>query len=518
MSPSSFDQRLRRRTHHPTLQPKRRIVNELDLSLREKELRCLLDLSRLVETPGIALDGILAGTVQILPAAMKYPEISYAQLTLMDQCHQTANFQATEWCLSSPVKIGGEVQGTLTVGYLEERPLLDEGPFAIEKRNLLDAVAERIGKIAERKLATAALAKSEKRLNDIVENALVGISIVQEGHEVYRNPELRRLIGEVPDGATFLELSHVHSDDRKKVKASFEALMSGQLPRVDMVCRFYPRMHQKSSLKWLYCRATRIDYRNKDAVLMNLMDITPAKEMERMLRIQDKMSSLGRVAAGIAHEIRNPLSGINIYINTLEKLLRKPGQEEKIDGILAQLKSASTKIENVIRRVYDFARPTEPQFESADINHPVREAIDLAAAILRKKGVQVETDLAGNLPLSRFDAQLIEQVLLNLITNAAETLNHEETPGRIGIQTRQQGRQVRIRVEDSGDGIPEDLREKIFDPFYTTKHGSSGIGLSISQRIVEDHGGTLTVESGQWGGAAFTITPVSYTHLRAHET
>ena len=109
-------------------------------------------------------------------------------------------------------------------------------------------------------------------------------------------------------------------------------------------------------------------------------------------------------------------------------------------------------------------------------------------------------------PIVAVNAQEIKQVVLNLITNAAETLNQEETPGRIGIQTRQQGHHVRIRVEDSGDGIPEDLREKIFDPFYTTKHGSSGIGLSISQRIVEDHGGTLTVEPGQWGGAAFTIT------------
>jgi hypothetical protein len=127
-------------------------VNELDLSLREKELRCLLNLSRLVETPGIELDSILAETVQMLPAAMKYPEISCAQLILMDHCHQTANFRATEWRLSSPVKIHGEVQGTLTVGYLEARPLLDEGPFAREKRNLLDAVAEGIGKITERKL------------------------------------------------------------------------------------------------------------------------------------------------------------------------------------------------------------------------------------------------------------------------------------------------------------------------------------------------------------------------------
>lgn len=480
-------------------------MNDLELNLREKELRCLLDLSDLVETPGIELDGILKGIVHILPPALRYPDISCARLTLMDQCHQTLNFKPTEWRLSSPIKVHGQNQGKLTVCYLESRPPLDEGPFAQEKRTFLDAVAERIGKITERKLATAALAKSEKRLNDIVENALVGISIVQEGREVYRNPELRRLIGEVDNGVTFLELPHVHPEDRQKVRAAFEALMAGQLPRVDMLCRFYPRIDRQSSLKWVYCRATRIDYHNRDAILMNLMDITPAKEMERMLRIQDKMSSLGRVAAGIAHEIRNPLSGINIYINTLEKLLWKHGEEEKVDGILQQLKSASTKIETVIRRVYDFARPTEPQFDMADVNHPVKEAIDLSAAILCKKGVRVETNLGTNLPLCRFDTQLIEQVVLNLITNAAETFNRKETQGRIAIQTRRQGDHIRIHVEDSGSGIPEELREKIFDPFYTTKNGSSGIGLSISQRIVEDHGGTLSVGQGKWGGAAFTI-------------
>ena len=480
-------------------------MNELDLSLREKELRCLLDLSLLVETPGIDLEGIMEGVVHILPPALRYPEISCAQLTLMDHCHQTSNYQRTEWHLSSPIRIHEQIQGQLTVCYLEARPALDEGPFALEKRALLDAIAERIGKIAERKLATAALAKSEKRLNDIVDNALIGISIVQDGQEVYRNPELRRLIRGVDDGAPFLELSHVHPEDRKKVKTSFETLMAGQLPKVDMVYRIYPRIDQRSSLKWVYCRATQIDYRNRDAILMNLMDITPAKEMERMLRIQDKMSSLGRVAAGIAHEIRNPLSGINIYINTLEKLLRKPGEEEKVDGILQQLKSASAKIENVIRRVYDFAKPTEPQFDMADINRPVKEAIDLAAAILRKKGVRVETDLADDLPLCHFDAQLIEQVLLNLITNAAESLNREDDRGRIAIQTRAHKQAIRIRVEDSGSGVPEELRERIFDPFYTTKHGSSGIGLSISQRIVEDHGGTLSVAPGKGGGTAFTI-------------
>jgi PAS domain S-box-containing protein len=426
-------------------------------------------------------------------------------MTLLGKRYQTDNFKSTEWKLSAPIKIQDRVEGHLTVCYLEPRPPLAEGPFASQKRNLLKAVAERIGKIAERKLATAALAKSEKRLNDIVENSLVGISIIQDGCEVYRNPELRRLIGEADAQASFFELAHIHPEDRRKFKVSLEALLSGQLPRVEMVCRFYPRLDRPSVLKWVYCRATLIDYRNKDAILMNMMDITPAKEMERIMRTQDKMSSLGRVAAGIAHEIRNPLSGINIYINTLEKLLDRSEEDEKINKILAQLKSASNKIENVIRRVYDFARPTEPCFILADVNQPVQEAIALAATILRKKGVHVETDLGADLPPCRLDAQLMEQVLLNLITNAAETLADNPQPGRIVITTRQSHDCLQICVEDTGPGVPEDLREKIFDPFYTTKHGSSGIGLSISQRIVEDHGGTLAVGPGMLGGAAFII-------------
>ena len=480
-------------------------MNDLELSLREKELRCLLDLSRLVETPGIDLEGILEGAVRIVPAAMKYPEISCARLTLQDRCYQTAGFQDTEWRLSAPIKVHGQVQGHLTVCYREARPPLAEGPFASQKRNLLKAVAERLGRVVERELALKALTRSEKRLNDIVDNALVGISIIQEGQEVYRNPELRQLIGEVDPRTVFSELPHVHADDRNKFRTALANLSAGRVPRVDMICRFQPRPDRPAVQKWVYCRATSIDYRDKEAVLLNLMDITPAKEMERMMRTQDKMSSLGRVAAGIAHEVRNPLSGINIYLTTLEKLLRKPGDLEKIYGIIEQLKSASGKIENVIRRVYDFARPSEPQFETADINQPVRDAIDLAAVSLRKKDLQLETDLGADLPLCRFDAQLMEQVLLNLITNAAETLQGRPNHRRIGIQTRRQGDRIHIRVEDSGPGIPDEERGKVFDPFYTTKHGSSGIGLSISQRMVEDHGGTLSVDSSQWGGAAFTI-------------
>ncbi|MBW1798968.1 MAG: hypothetical protein JRJ21_11365, partial [Deltaproteobacteria bacterium] len=160
---------------------------------------------------------------------------------------------------------------------------------------------------------------------------------------------------------------------------------------------------------------------------------TQAKELERLLMIQDKMSSLGRVAAGIAHEIRNPLSGINVYLNTLEKIYKRGQNIEKSEEIIRQMQSASGRIESVIRRVMDFSRPGEPKFVSIDINTPIREAIELSSVSLRKRGVKIEASLAEDLPSCRADSQLTEQLVLNLITNAAEAMKNIDGDKKIEV-------------------------------------------------------------------------------------
>ena len=106
-----------------------------------------------------------------------------------------------------------------------------------------------------------------------------------------------------------------------------------------------------------------IDYQGKESILVNMIDMTKIMELEQLLFRQDKMASLGRIAAGIAHEIRNPLSGINIYLNALEKLLDRPDSRPKVDQIISQLQSASRKIESVIKKVMDFAKPGQPKFD-----------------------------------------------------------------------------------------------------------------------------------------------------------
>ena len=211
------------------------------------------------------------------------------------------------------------------------------------------------------------------------------------------------------------------------------------------------------------------------------------------------------MAAGIAHEIRNPLSGINIYVNTLEKLVQRQAPLEKLQSVFAPIQSASAKIESVIRRVMDFAKPSEPVFKLSDICAPIQEALNLASAMLKKKEIAVESVLPEDLPPCEIDPALLEEVILNLINNAADAM--EKTPARkrirIGVTAESQG--VTVRVGDSGTGIPDHLGEDIFEPFFTTKTDSTGIGLSFCHRIVTDHGGTLDVETSALGGAEFVI-------------
>jgi signal transduction histidine kinase len=240
------------------------------------------------------------------------------------------------------------------------------------------------------------------------------------------------------------------------------------------------------------------------------VDITNSKELEKLLLNRNKMSSLGRIASGMAHEIRNPLTGITSYLYTLEQLCNSktllPKDIDLMKEIVSQLKLASHKVDAVIKRVLDFSKPTAPQMVLININQCLENVINLTAVTMRKAGIQVTVSLSKNLPQCYGDVMLIEQVFLNLIQNAGRALKAVSGNKKIAITSYAVDNQICIAVSDSGPGVPEEIKEKIFDPFFTTTPDGSGIGLSIAQRIVTDHNGTLTVVSGELGGAHFTVT------------
>ena len=361
--------------------------------------------------------------------------------------------------------------------------------------------------ITSRIQAENALQESEQRFRDLVENSLIGISIIQGGRVVYRNPEQTRLLKSFPTTFSLLESKYIHPEDIVKIRKLYQSLCSGKISFMEADFRFYPpgKMNAKSDMKWVFCRASAIQFQGRDGIILNLLDMTKIKELEHLLMIQDKMTSLGHVAAGIAHEIRNPLSGINIYLSTLEKNFGKQDWGDKEKEIVKRMQSASNKIASVIRRVMDFSKPSEPQLALKNVNDPIEDAIKLSTVTMRKSGIKIDKDLDKNLPPCYIDPLLIEEVILNLITNASHAMKENNGTKLIKISSLQEQKSVILRVADSGPGVPLHIRDKIFDPFFTTRSDSSGIGLSISHRIISDHGGLIEIDTSEFGGAEFTI-------------
>jgi PAS domain S-box-containing protein len=387
----------------------------------------------------------------------------------------------------------------------ELRLLFDEGAKSVE-------VVGSWTDISDMKQTEEALRKSEQQFRDLIENSPVGLSIIQNGRVVYENPEQKKIYSLATESNLLKFLDAVHPDDIEKVEQALECISQGMRGTVETDFRFYPPDSNgaKSQMRWFQCRVTRFQYHGREAFLLNAVDITEAKQLEHQLLIKNKMLSLGRVAAGIAHEIRNPLTGINTYLYTIEDLCESDqlGLEDVkvIRQILTQIQVASNKIESVIKRVMDFSKPGAPRMVRTNINESLEEAIELSSVTMRKNGIKFEKSLAADLPQCYADPHLIEQVVLNLITNAARAME-KSTNGnkRVEIKSSAQNNTLCIQVADAGPGVPSELREKIFDPFFTTKDDGSGIGLNIAQRIVADHNGSISLGSSRWGGAEFKI-------------
>jgi len=365
--------------------------------------------------------------------------------------------------------------------------------------------------ISLRVQAEKKLRNSKERFRKLVENSPIGIAIIQDDKFVYQNQVQDQLYGPIQDQTIDLAYKFIHPDDLGKIKMAYKAVQSGKDKTAEADFRYFPsgKIGNRSDMRWVQCRATPFNYRGKEAILFNSVDITEAKQLEHQLIIKNKMLSLGRVATGIAHEIRNPLTGINSYLFTLAELCRSETRDsddlEMMQQIVGQIQVASNKIESVIKRVMDFSKPGVPQMVSSDINTSLEDAIQLSEATLRKNAIKIERELAQQLPKCYVDPHLIEQVMLNLITNAARAMENGNGSKKIEVKSFSKNNSVCISVSDSGPGVPQKHRNKIFDPFFTTNEDGQGIGLNIAQRIIADHNGSISLDNSKWGGAEFRI-------------
>jgi two-component system, NtrC family, sensor kinase len=229
------------------------------------------------------------------------------------------------------------------------------------------------------------------------------------------------------------------------------------------------------------------------------------EERERELVRSERLGALGKMAAMIAHEVRNPLSAIGLNTELLEEELASAPEADEARALCRSIHREVDRLTQVTEEYLSFAKLPKPKLAHEPINSMVGALAGFVREDLAVKQVTLTTDLAIGDPIARIDAAQIRQCLLNLIRNAAEAVVAKGS-GHVTLRTRDAGSRIEIDVEDNGTGIPAELLPQLFDPFFSTKEDGSGLGLALTQQIVRDHGGDLRVESTVGRGTTFTVS------------
>ena len=291
-----------------------------------------------------------------------------------------------------------------------------------------------------------------------------------------------------------------------------------------------------------------------------LRDLTQAQRLQRELRLRERLATVGELAAGVAHEIRNPLAGISSAAQVLATRFEPRDDRQKFCRVIIE---QVDRLDHTVTSLLKFARPPEPQLRPGRIEDVIERVLGLEAERFAEARVTVERRFAARVPVLYLDPGLIEQVLFNLVINAVQAMPGGGTLGvEVALATRRprpgersRGRRsadlgpeakrraperrasdrgegdsgdgggearpvpvVRVRVIDSGQGIPKEVLPRLFDPFFTTKASGTGLGLSISQSIVQEHGGTISIASREGRGTTVVVElPLEKRHGQRRE-
>jgi two-component system NtrC family sensor kinase len=350
---------------------------------RVKELTCLYGIAQLARQPNKSLEGVLQGIVELLPRAWQYPESTAARVMIDGVSLTKSDFPSICAKQSVEVRVNGEVRGSIEIGYVEEKPELDEGPFLKEERSLLDEVARQVSLILEHRQA---------------------------------------------------------EEDKLK----------------------------------LYDQ----------------------------LRHADRLATVGILAAGIAHELNEPLGNILGFAQLAKKCAGVPVSARQD---MEKIETASLHGRDIIRKLLVFARQVPAEKSRVNLNEIVQDGLCFFDTRCTKEGIELVRILSADLPQVIADAGQLNQVLVNLVVNAMQSMQGRR--GRITIRTESHDTEVCLIVEDTGPGMSKEVLDRIFVPFFTTKdigHGT-GLGLPVVHGIVAGHGGSIHVESKVGYGARFEI-------------
>jgi two-component system NtrC family sensor kinase len=426
-----------------------------------------------------------------------------------------------------------EIADDLNASFLEMR-LSEKNYFLYHDRNALAAIREKITSLvktigAAKKDIIPAIGETDlKRLEANLKN--YSDTIEEAGRSSHpASPDLEakirtagRKLKEYSESITNLERRRVNDiilSSKRILIFSFWAILATAL----LISHFISqkivrslRAIEKMTRSISEGNFHRIEgFRTRDelgAVItaINSMSEELAHREEEIIQSK-KLASLGILTAGVAHEITNPLNNISMIAQTYEELYEKLGEKDRIE-FMTKVDAETERIRKIVKNLLDFSKPKDANPNEADINAIVHKTLTLVQNMIDVSNVETTVNLDDQLPPVFVDDHQIQQVLVNLITNAVQAMS---TGGKLFIATRagKRGSSVEITVMDTGKGIAPEFLPHIFDPFFSTKgEGGTGLGLSVSYGIIKNHKGEIRVESKVGVGTTFTVELPIYHH------
>jgi two-component system sensor histidine kinase DctS len=298
------------------------------------------------------------------------------------------------------------------------------------------------------------------------------------------------------------------------IRALHDGILAGDAEKRDAIeLTFMRRDGERFDV--LISEAPLVDAEGRHVGWMSsLLDVTESKRAEALYRQQQeqlqftgRLITMGEMASTLAHELNQPLSAISSYSTACLNMIETgQGQLSDFREPLSKMNTQARRAGTIIRRVHEFVRRSEPQRVRCALNDIVDEAVALIEADARKRNIHITTSQSPDLADVLADRVMIEQVLLNLIRNGMDAMaGSSAEKRRLEIDTRADGDDVQVAVRDSGAGIPPDIAEKLFAPFFTTKPDGMGMGLNICRSIAEQHHGRLWFEAAEGGGTIFIL-------------
>ncbi len=413
-----------------------------------------------------------------------------------------------EQALTRPMQALDAVTQKMASGDLSQQ-------VSIRRRDEIGSLAQNFNRMAEKlreytenlertvEERSQELAESERKYRTFVESSLDGlVTTDRRGFITFANHAMEEMVGESRQAIVGRHISEFYSRGMAEAREIMQELeRKGHFRNREMLLvngdRKVPIL---TSASLLYDDAGEIV-----GTLGAFKDITERKKLEVKLKrtqaqlVQTmKMRALGDLVAGVAHSINNPLMASNTILHVVMEDLPEDAVSRKRFGILLE---CNRRIEAIVKHLKEFARQSPGQFAAVDVNKTIEDALTITGQQLLNRNIRIEKALDQNLPRVWGDANQLEEVIMELLANARDAMEGKSGEKVLGIRTllaSEDGRRkVAIEVRDNGQGIPEEIRDKIFEPFFTTKDmgKGTGLGLSICYGIVEDHGGTMEVES-----------------------